>query len=89
MPKGPPQSSCGAPMAERRGENGGVAILKEAAIQYVDRTLAPKPNATRAYRQQESTARKLDDPSRYPPQHHRHYTRPRRLPPACRPSQRC
>jgi hypothetical protein len=76
-PGDPRNQAVGPPKAGKRGENGGVTVPKEAAIHYVDRTLAPEPNATRAYKQWGVPARKLNDPSRYPLQHHRRYTRPR------------
>jgi hypothetical protein len=76
-PGDPRNQAVGPPKAGKRGENGGVTVPKEAAIHYVDRTLAPEPNATRAYKQWGAPARKLNDPSRYPLQHHRRYTRPR------------
>jgi hypothetical protein len=88
-PRDPRSQAVGPPEAERRGENGGVTILKEVAVQNVDRMLVPESNVTRTYRQRESTAHELDEPSTDPPHHPRCYTRPRRLPPACRPSQRC
>jgi hypothetical protein len=88
-PRDPHNQAVGPPKAEKRGENGGVTILKEVAVQNVDRTLAPESNVTRTYRQRESTAHELDEPSIYPPHHHWRYMHPRKLPPTYRPSQRC